>query len=89
MTMATVVAFKLRLPEALHARIKESADQSSNSVNSEIVRRLGMSFKMDTLREGLLEVERQRDATQARCNQLTDVLLQMTTKVRVPSEEPK
>jgi predicted transcriptional regulator len=72
--------FKLRLPEKLKAQLEESAKESGNSLNSEIIWRLGQSFQMDKMREGLREVERERAATQQRCNQLHDVLLQLLSK---------
>jgi CHAD domain-containing protein len=83
------VAFKLRLPEQLRERLEDSCKESGNSLNTEIVRRLGQSFDMDLLKEALRHAQRRTDEAQQRTNQLTDVLLQMTTKVRVPAEERK
>ena len=64
-----------------------------NSLNSEIIWRLGQSYQMDKLREGLSVIEQERAATQRRCNELHDVLLQILTKnmdmVLVPKEQPK
>jgi Arc-like DNA binding domain len=81
--------FKLRLPDQLREQLEESIKRSGNSLNTEIVWRLGQSFLMDQLREGLRRETKRADEAQRRANQLTDYLLQITTTDRVPQEEPE
>ena len=79
-------AFKLRLPQELRAQLQGSADQRGNSLNGEICRRLGMSFKMDELRGAYAKEVQERAATQQRCNALTDYVLALTSP-KVPASQ--
>jgi hypothetical protein len=88
MAMAQV-AFKLRLPEALKAKLEEATKESGNSLNSEIIMRLGQSFQMDQMREGLREVSQQLAAAHEWNAKLADYVIALTApKVRVPEVKP-
>lgn len=43
-----MIQFKLRIPDPLHITLKEAADISGNSLNSEMVQRLEESVKNDS-----------------------------------------
>jgi len=85
-----VQQFKLRLPEALRTQLEKSAEESGNSLNTEIIQRLGQSFMMDKLREGMDRTEQERADTQRRLNAMTEYLLQhVRWSSDPPQEQPK
>ena len=43
-----MIQFKLRMPDSLHASLKEASDISENSLNSELIKRLDESVKSDS-----------------------------------------
>jgi Arc-like DNA binding domain len=81
-------AFKLRLPASLRAKIEESAEREGHSINSEIIRRLELSFRVDQMYEELQRKDRQLAETQERLNKVVDYTLALTApKVRAPKVE--
>jgi hypothetical protein len=81
--------FKLRLPEPLRERLEESIKESGNSLNTEIVQRLGLSFRFDEMREALRKEQQRTDEAQQRVNQLTDFLLQVTSKAQAQQKKER
>ncbi|MFD2177760.1 Arc family DNA-binding protein [Veronia pacifica] len=47
MTEDKTMQFKIRIGEELHGKIKESAEQAHNSLNTEILERLSATVKID------------------------------------------
>lgn len=72
-----VAQFKLRMPEPLREAVEQSAKRSGNSINTEIVQRLGQSFDCEALRKQAAEARARELEMQNRLNLLVDRLLQI------------
>ncbi|USH01077.1 Arc family DNA-binding protein [Grimontia kaedaensis] len=51
MTEEKTMQFKIRIGEELHKKVKTSAEQAHNSLNTEILERLGATIKIDEFLE--------------------------------------
>ena len=98
----TTVQLKFRVRESLRARLDDAADKHGLTLTAEITRRLEESFEIDNLRReleaqretvlrSLVAIQEQAAEERKRNNQLTDLLLQITSKdlKLVRREEPK